>query len=140
RARSRELLAGDHRRSGFTDGNRDRVRRKTLHRPPRPPPPPPSRRAGSRGPPAADHPRRRGLLNPPHRKCSAKPPTRRGLTCLFSYLVNRTVEDGFGVPCCFSAVVSRAISIASRRSPDERLAKIGSVSADQVLGEPILRI
>ena len=36
----------------------------------------------------------RGLLNPPHRKCSAKPPTRRGLTRLFSYLVNRTVEDG----------------------------------------------
>src|SRR4029077_16459786 len=31
----------------------------------------------------------------PHRKCSAKPPARRGLTCLFSYLVNRTVEDGF---------------------------------------------
>ena len=33
-------------------------------------------------------------LTPPHGKCSAKPPARRGLPCLFSCLVNRTVEDG----------------------------------------------
>ena len=32
---------------------------------------------------------------PAHRKCSAKPPTRRGLPCPFNYLVNRTVEDEF---------------------------------------------
>lgn len=30
----------------------------------------------------------------PIRKCSAKPPARRGLSLLLSYLGNRTVEDG----------------------------------------------
>ena len=33
---------------------------------------------------------------PPQRKCSSKPPARLELPCLFSYLVNRTVEDGSG--------------------------------------------
>src|SRR5262249_50493743 len=32
RSRSLRLLAADHRRSGFTDRDRDRVRRQTLHR------------------------------------------------------------------------------------------------------------
>ena len=32
RSRSLRVLAGDHRRSGFTDRDRDRVRRQTLHR------------------------------------------------------------------------------------------------------------
>jgi hypothetical protein len=50
--------------------------------------------AGHRRRAAADRPRRRRLLIPPPRKCSAKPPTRLGLPRLFSYLVNRTVEDG----------------------------------------------
>jgi hypothetical protein len=36
----------------------------------------------------------RGLLTPPHRKCSDKPPARRGLTLPVGYLTNRTVEDG----------------------------------------------
>jgi Transposase DDE domain len=96
RSRSLRLLAGDHRGSGFTDRDRDRVRRQTLHRSlgaalgcqPGP--------AGRRRRAAADRPRRRSLLIPPQRKCSAKPPVRLELPCLFSYLVNRTVEDGLG--------------------------------------------
>src|SRR4029077_13233646 len=67
-ARPRELLAGDHRRSGFADGNRDRVRRQTLHRPLGAAPRRHSRPAGSRCRAAAAHPRRRGLLNPPPSK------------------------------------------------------------------------
>ena len=38
---------------------------------------------------------RRGQRNL-RRQCSAKPPARPGLPCLFSYLVNRTVEDELG--------------------------------------------
>ena len=39
--------------------------------------------------------------DPPNRKCSAKPPARRGLPLPISYLVNRTVEDGSNwVKCC----------------------------------------
>jgi hypothetical protein len=34
-------------------------------------------------------------LTPPNRKCSAKLPARRGLPLPVSYLVIRTVEDGF---------------------------------------------
>ena len=94
RARSLRLLARDHRRSGFADRDRDRARRQALHRP---------LRAASRRQPglacrrrraAADRPRGRRLLTPPIRKCSAKPPARRGLQLPISYLVNRTVEDG----------------------------------------------
>jgi hypothetical protein len=78
------LLAGDHRRSGFTDRDRDRVRRQTLHRslgaaPGCQPDP-----AGHRRRAAADRPRRRSLLIPPQRKCSAKPLARLGLPRLFS--------------------------------------------------------
>ena len=43
---------------------------------------------------AAERARSHGLLTPPNRKCSAKPPARRGLLLPISYLVIRTVEDG----------------------------------------------
>jgi hypothetical protein len=43
---------------------------------------------------AADGARRRLFLNPgPNRKCSAKPPARRGFPCPFRCLENRTVEE-----------------------------------------------
>jgi hypothetical protein len=38
---------------------------------------------------------------PPHRKCSAKPPARRGLPCSFSYLVNRRLAS------CLTGAISR---------------------------------
>jgi hypothetical protein len=90
-------VAGDHRGSGFTDRDRDRVRRQTLHRSLGAAPGCQPGPAGRRRRAAADCPRRRSLLIPPQRKCSAKPPARLELPCLFSYLVNRTVEDGDGI-------------------------------------------
>jgi hypothetical protein len=44
--------------------------------------------------PAADRPRRLGLLTTPNRKCSATPLTRLGLLLLFSYLVNALLKMG----------------------------------------------
>src|SRR4029077_20634508 len=38
--------------------------------------------------------------DPAPAECSAKPPARPGLPCLFSYLVNRTVEDELDVSGC----------------------------------------
>jgi hypothetical protein len=73
----------------------DSMRRQTLHRSLDAAPGCQPGPAGRRRRAAADRPRRRSLLIPPQRKCSAKPPARVGLPCLFSYLANRTVEDGF---------------------------------------------
>ena len=63
-ARPRGLLAGDHRRSGFADRDRDRVRRQTLHRALGAAPCRQPGLAGRRRRAAADRPRRRGVLNP----------------------------------------------------------------------------
>ena len=85
--------------------------------------------------------RRRGLLNPPHRKCSAKPPTRRGLTCLFSYLVNRTVEDGrtATIPCPSEEAMRRdspAREWVARRAMSEIMdgTTIGAVFSRRCVG------
>src|SRR5271166_519494 len=91
-------MARDRRRSGFPDRDRDRTRRQTLRRPRRPA----SRRqpglARGRCRAPADRPRRRGLLTLHRiRKCSAKPPARRGLSLPLGYLANRTVEDGLDI-------------------------------------------
>ena len=50
---------------------------------------------------AADRPRPHGLLTPPNRKCSAKPPARRGLP------LPRTVEDGSSMAALSSGACSR---------------------------------
>ena len=75
RARPRELLAGDHRRSGFARKPRSSTTANTSSSARRRAPPPLSP-ASNRCRAAADHPRRRGLLNPPKSKCSAKQRTR----------------------------------------------------------------
>ena len=77
-ARPSRLLAGDHRRSGFAD--RDRDRGQTLPRPRRPASRRQPRLEGGRRCAAAHRPRRRGSRpSAKIRKCSAKPPARRGL-------------------------------------------------------------
>ena len=63
-ARSLRLLAGDHRRSGFTDRDRDRVRRQALHRSLGAAPGCQLGPAGRRRRAAADRPRRRRVLTP----------------------------------------------------------------------------
>jgi len=61
-ARSLRLLAGDHRRSGFADRDRNRLRRQTLRRPRGAAPGRQLGPAGRRRRTAADRPRRSGVL------------------------------------------------------------------------------
>ena len=79
-ARSLRLLAGDHRRSGFADRDRDRARRQALHRPlgaaPRRQPGP----AGRRRRAAADRARRRRRPDPRPIE-NVVPSPRRGADC-----------------------------------------------------------
>src|SRR6188768_2554308 len=93
-AGSLRLLAGNHRRSGLADRDRDRARRQALHRPLRAAPGRQLGLACRRHRAAADRPRGRRLLTSPNRKRSATAPSRRRLLLSISYLVNRTVEDG----------------------------------------------
>ena len=94
---SLRLLAGNHRRSGLADRDRDRARRQALHRPLRAAPGRQPGLACRRHRAAADRPRGRRLLTSPNRKRSATAPSRRRLLLSISYLVNRTVEDGFDI-------------------------------------------
>jgi hypothetical protein len=73
RARSLRLLAGDHRRSGFADRDRNRVRRQTLHRPLGAAPGRQLGLACRRRRAAADRPRRNCLLTLAQSKMSRIP-------------------------------------------------------------------